>query len=30
MFNKSIGYNDENVEEAIKRIETFDANFGGT
>ena len=30
MFNKSIAYNDENVEETIKRIESFDADFGGT
>lgn len=30
MFNKSIGYNDENLEKAIKKIESFDAKFGTT
>lgn len=30
MFKSSIAYNDSNVEETIKKIEMFDADFGGT
>lgn len=30
MFKTSIKYNDSNVEETIKKIEDFDADFGGT
>lgn len=30
MFKKSVEYNDTNVEEAIDKIEDFEADFGGT
>jgi hypothetical protein len=30
MFKTSVFYNDEYLEETVKRIEDFDANFGGT
>lgn len=30
MFKTSIAYNDNNVEETIKKIEEMDADFGGT
>jgi hypothetical protein len=30
MFKKSIAYNDQNVEETINKLDTFEADFGGT